>query len=387
MEDGLARQPLGFSDGQLYLDASWTLRFTLNSARPNRSRMSAHDDGATLMNTPRKQNLAVAGCCLMAFALLSSVANAQKVDNRGGFDVVAKPVATGEERQAQPDLWIFELEFKSLRMIEVEITDARTGTKRPELLYYMIYKAINREIDRKRDDEDRRPINDLGENPPTGFFIPAISLVATDNGTRTVVKDSVIPEAQTLISRRERLQLLNSVEASQPIPPTVKQDVEDPESFYGVAIFRGVPADTDYFTLFLSGFSNGYKLVKGPVSYDDLKARADEGNLLVSDQVWNGELTQQWRAAAQVGDLLREGKFPPDGSADQQWYYTVTNDRVDDEVIVWRKTLTQDFWRPGDSFDQNEREIRTKTEPLWIYRPDDARSSTDAAVETAASAP
>lgn len=340
------------------------------------------------MNTPRKNLIPVAGCCLAAFVWLSNVAVAQKVENRGGFDVVAKPVATGEERQAQPDLWIFELEFKSLRMIEVEITDARTGTKRPELVYYMIYKAINREIDRKRDEEDRRPINDLGENPPTGFFVPEISLVATDNGKRTVVTDSVIPEAQTMISRRERLRLLNSVEASQPIPPTVPLGTEDPDLFYGVAIFRGVPADTDYFTLFLSGFSNGYKLVRGPVSYDDLKQRADDGNLLVSDQVWNGVLTQQWQAAAQVGDLLRVNKFPPDGSADQQWYYTVTNDRVDDEVIVWRKTLTQDFWRPGDSFEQNEREIRAKTEPLWIYRPDDAESpKTAPAVETASSTP
>lgn len=335
------------------------------------------------MSTSLKKQFPIAGLCLAALTMLSSKAVAQKVATNGGFDVVAKPVATGEERQAQPDLWIFELEFKSLRMIEVPVTDARTGTKRPELLYYVIYKAINREIDLKQDDLDRRPINDLGENPTTGFFVPEISLVATDNGKRTVVKDSVIPEAQSFISRRERLPLLNSVEASQPIPPTVPLDEEEPEAFYGVAIFRGVPADTDYFTLFLAGFSNGYKLVKGPVSYDDLKARADDGNLLVSDQVWNGVLTQQWRAAAQVGDLLRDNKFPPDGAADQQWYYTVTNDRVDDGVIVWRKTLTQDFWRPGDSFDQNEREIREKTKPLWIYRPDDSRSPKAGTVETA----
>jgi hypothetical protein len=339
------------------------------------------------MTTPRNFLLPLAGRCLAAFAMLGSVAVAQKVETRSGFDVVAKPVATGEERQAQSDLWIFELEFKSLRMIEVEITDARTGTKRPELLYYLIYKAINREIERKVEDEDRRPVNDPGENPPTDFFIPEISLVTTDNGKRTVVKDSVIPEAQRVISRRERLRLLNSVEAVQPIPTPVPADAEDPEAFYGVAIFRGVPADTDYFSLFLAGFSNGFKLVKGPVSYDELKQRADAGDLRVSDQVWNGLLTQQWQAAAQVGDLLRENKFPPDGAAEQQWYYTVTNDRVDDEVIVWRKTLTQDFWRPGDSFDQNEREIRIKTQPLWIYRPDDARPAKASAVETASSIP
>lgn len=339
------------------------------------------------MTIPRTYLLPLTGRCLVAFALLGSVAVAQKVDFRGGFDVVVKPVATGEERQAQPDLWIFELEFKSLRMIEVDITDARTGTKRSELLYYLVYKAINREIDRKQEEEDVRPVNDLGENPPANYFIPEITLVTTDNGKRTVVKDSIIPEAQAIISRRERLRLLNSVEAAQPTPPTVPLDEEDPAAFYGVAIFRGVPADTDFFTLFLSGFSNGYKLVKGPISYDDLKQLGNEKKLLVSDQVWNGVLDQQWRAAAQVGDLLRPNKFPPDGAADQQWYYTVTNDRVDDAVIVWRKTLTQDFWRPGDVFDQNEREIRMKTQPLWIYRPDDARSPKEASVETASAKP
>lgn len=321
--------------------------------------------------------------CVLASAMTSDIVSAQEVTAKGGFDVVALPVATGEERQAQPDLWIFELYFKSLRMIEVEITDARTGTRRPELLYYLVYRAINREIDRKQQDEDVRPVNDLGENPTADFFIPEISLVTTDNGNRTVVKDSVIPEAQRAISRREGIPLLNSVEAAQQIPPAVPQDADDPESFYGVAIFKGVPADTDYFTLFLSGFSNGYKLVKGPVTYDELKGLADAGNLLVSDQVWNGDLTSDWRAAAQVGDLLRPNKFPPDGASTQQWYYTVTNDRVDDSVTVWRKTLTQDYWRPGDKFDQNEREIRSKEQPRWIYRPDESRPPAADVVETA----
>ena len=183
------------------------------------------------------------------------------------------------------------------------------------------------------------------------------------------------------------MRLLNSVEATQQIPVTVPNDAEDPESFYGLAIFKGVPADTDYFTLFLSGFSNGYKLVKGPVTYDDLKQIADDGQLLVSDQVWNGDLSQEWRAAAQVGDLLRPNKFPPDGASSQQWYYTVTNDRVDDGVTVWRKTLIQDYWRPGDSFDQNEREIRVKGATNWIYRPDEAQPPVSDAVETASSAP
>lgn len=339
------------------------------------------------MTNPIRVTLTTLSLCAVACAMTGNSILAQEASTKGGFDVVALPVATGEERQAQPDLWIFELHFKSLRMIEVEITDSRTGTRKPELLYYLVYQAINREIDRKEQEEDIRPVNDLGENPQADFFIPQISLVTTDNGNRTVVKDSIIPEAQRAISRREGLRLLNSVEAAQQIPPAVPKDTEDPESFYGVAIFKGVPADTDYFTLFFAGFSNGYKLVKGPVTYDELKSIADAGRLLVSDQVWNGDLTSEWRAAAQVGDLLRPNKFPPDGASTQQWYYTVTNDRVDDSVTVWRKTLIQDYWRPGDSFDQNEREIRSKGQPRWIYRPDEEKPPVTDIIETASSLP
>ncbi|MDA1161914.1 MAG: hypothetical protein O3B13_02315 [Planctomycetota bacterium] len=339
------------------------------------------------MSTPRLHVMRRSGQCLVAIAMLSGVAAAQTVQATRGFDIIAKPVATGEERQSQSNLWIFELHVKTLRMIEVEVTDPRTGTKRPELVYYLVYRAINREIDRKTDNEDIRPVNDLGDNPVPDLFVSEITLVTSDNGTRTVVKDSVIPEAQIAIGRRERLRLLNSVEAAQPIPAPVPDNAEDPESFYGVAIFRSVPADTDYFSLFLSGFSNGYKLVKGPVDYDDLKQLAADGELHVSDQVWNGDLSVEWRASAQVGDLHRPNKFPPDGASSQQWYYTVTNDRVDESVTVWRKTLVQDYWRPGDAFDQNEREIRTKGLPRWIYRPDDLKTAPPSAVQTALQLP
>lgn len=326
-------------------------------------------------------------CLIFVVSFSSSdLARAQKIESTGGFDFTARPVATGEERQAQPDLWILELQYKSLRMIETSVTDARTGSKQPQLLYYLVYRALNRPIDRKEDQTDTRPINDLGETPAVDLFVPEVTLVTTDNGVRRVVKDAVVPEAQTVIARRERIPLLNTVEAVQQVPEPVDYGTEDPDYVYGVAVFPGVSPETDYFTLFLSGFSNGYKLVKGPVAYDDLRQLASDGDMLTSDQVWNGDLDAEWRAAAQVGDLFDNSKLPPDGALEQQWYYTVTNDRIDASVTVWRKTLTQDYWRPGDSFDQNEREIRTKGLPRWIYRPDDTKPAASEPVQTAATA-
>ena len=75
-------------------------------------------------------------------------------------------------------------------------------------------------------------------------------------------------------------------------------------SLDGVATWTGIDPDLVFFTIYMTGFSNGYKVTEGP----------------------NGE------------------------------------------EIVTRRTLAQSFWRPGDRFDQNEDEIRLKGEPHWVYR-------------------
>ena len=166
--------------------------------------------------------------------------------------------------------------------------------------------------------------------------------------------------------------LRNSVQAVGPVPPAAAKDDPKPGTYYGVAIFRNVDPKMDFFRLSFSGFSNGYKLVQGPVSYDELKTLAADGTLKVSDQVWNGDLEKDWRASAEVGDLFNAGKAAPADADASDWYYSVSPDRGDATARVWRKTLVVHYWRPGDEFDQNEREVRRKGEPRWIYVPDDA---------------
>lgn len=290
----------------------------------------------------------------------------------GGFESIARVYASGEERKAQPDLWVFELQFKSLRMLELELTDPRTGTKNKEIVMYLVYRAVLRELERAAGDVERTPVNAYDVDPVPDLFIPQITLVTNDNAVRSVVHDSVIPEAQRAIERRERMRLLNPVEIVQKVPTPVKADDPGSNALHGVAIFRGVDPDTDRFTLFMTGFSNGYKLVKGPVSYADLGQLASGGMLKPGDQIWNGDLTKEWAGAATVGNLFRTNGVVPDGADAQQWFYTMTPDRADDTVTVWRKTLVQKYWRPGDRFDQNEQEIRQDGEVRWIYRPDDA---------------
>lgn len=320
---------------------------------------------------------------LLTFCLFAPTVRAQKKAGGGGFDYITKPYATGEERQAQRDLWMFELQFKTMRMIEMELTDPKTREKKKELIYYLVYRAINREIESRTDDTDTVPVNPFDNEFIPDLFVPEITLVSTDNGIRKPVDDSVIPEALALIRRRERLPLVHSVNAVQKIPAATTTDEEDPASFYGVAMFRGVDPATDYFTLFMSGFSNGYKIVKGPVKYDDLKQMASNKEMHVNDQVWNGRPESEWRAAAQVGDLFDDDELPPPDAGTSQWFYTVSPERADDDVTIWRKTLIQKYWRPGDRFDQNEREIRVQGTSKWIYRPDPGMPAEEESVETA----
>jgi len=297
---------------------------------------------------------------------------AQTASAPGGFNLLVRPYATGAERQAQDGLWIFELSFRSMRMLELDLTNPATGQKQKELLYYLTYKAVNREIETRMDATDSVPVNDYDKDPVPDLFVPQLTLVTEDNGVRRVVGDSILPQAQSVIRQRERLPLLNSVESVQKLPAVVPLDAEDAEAFYGVAMFRGVDPDTDFFSVFLSGFSNGYKLVRGPVAWDDLRQLARSGEIRFNDQVWDGRLEADWTAAASTGDLFNPDKAPPVNADQTQWYFTVTSDRADDTVTVWRKTLLMKFWRPGDRFDQSEREIRLQGDPRWIYRPEDA---------------
>lgn len=307
----------------------------------------------------------------------------QKTAGSGGFEFVAKPYASGEERQAQPDLWIHEIRFKSMRMIETEVTDPKTGTKRPELFYYLVYNAVNREIESRSDETDTVPVNPYDKDPVPNLFVPKFTLVSADNGVRRVVEDSVVPEAQVAIERREGIKLVNSVQAVRRVTDAAPAGDEQAEGFNGVVIFRGVNPATDYFTVFLTGFSNGYKLVKGPVTYDELKQLDESKQLAVNDQVWDGTAEGDWRAAAQVGDLFEKNELPPPNAAAGQWFYTQAPDRADENVTTWRKTLVQKYWRPGDEFKQNEREIRGQGEPRWIYRPEDKPVAAPGNVETA----
>ncbi|MGQ0636085.1 MAG: twin-arginine translocation signal domain-containing protein [Planctomycetaceae bacterium] len=213
-----------------------------------------------------------------------------------GVETVAAPMITGEEQNTQRDIWALEVNYKPVRMIHVDLTDPKTGKSAKRLVWYLAYRAVVRPTSNLADDTvgaSDRPI-----------FVPELTLVSEIAGRQLPYPDRVIPEVQAAINKRERHNYKNSVEIVGPLPPITPERAKVWKSLDGIATWTGVNPDTDNFTVYMTGFSNGYQVNQGP----------------------NGE------------------------------------------QIVLRRTLAQKFWRPSDRFDQSEDEIRLKDDPKWIYR-------------------
>lgn len=246
----------------------------------------------------------LASCLVLSVALSAQA----QLDLRGGYAGRAAATVTGDELIGQTNLWVLEVDFKKPRMISVEVTDPKTRKKKQEWIWYMAYRAINRTINRRIDSTDTDPQNDYDVQPRPPLFVPEFTLVTQKGAGKAafIVNDTVIPEAEPLIWAREKRELKNSVAVVREIPQLTPVGDPAKDIIYGVAMWRGVDPETDFFTVFMSGFSNGYRVTKGP----------------------------------------------------------------DGRPLIERRTIMQEFWRPGDRFDQKEVEIRLKGTPRWLYRPD-----------------
>lgn len=213
-----------------------------------------------------------------------------------GVETVVAPLISGEERNAQPDLWALEVNYKPVRMIVADLPESPTGKAGKQLVWYLAYRAIVRKAS---------GVPDTADNPEDRpIFVPEFTLVVDGKNGPDIYQDRVLPAAQAAINRREIHKYKNSVEIVGPLPNVTPDRAKIQNSVDGVATWVGIDPDVVFFTVYMSGFSNGYKVSAGP----------------------NGE------------------------------------------EVVTRRTLMQKFWRPGDRFDQNEEEIRLKGEPQWIYR-------------------
>lgn len=237
-----------------------------------------------------------AAACL---ALTTATASAQTP--RGG-EIRIPPIATGEERTSQNNLWVLDVYFKPMRLIKVELTDPKTGEKKLEYVWYIAYRAVHRQSDARVD--EKAPENPLDPPVSPPLFIPEFTLVVTDNDRQDVFPDQVIPEALAAINKREKANYKTAVSVVGPLPEAVEPGGAADSALSGVAMWRGIDPEADKYTVYMTGFSNGIRLVNGP----------------------------------------------------------------DDKPIVQTKTIMQKYWRRGDRFEQREPEIAMDGESVWIYR-------------------
>ncbi|HEV3301217.1 MAG TPA: hypothetical protein VG055_16315 [Planctomycetaceae bacterium] len=228
-----------------------------------------------------------------------------------GFSTVIQPSFTGEELRYQQDLWALEVAVKPMRMVYVPVTNPKTGAKSSEMIWYLVYKIVNRPVVRPAAAETE-PVN-VEDAPPPRIFSPRATLVYEDRDLHGAVADSIVPEAIAAIVARERLDLKTPVQITGPLPKVTPADAKRDNAEYGVFMFRGVDPRTTAFSVYLSGFSNAYKMGK-----------AESGK-------------------------------PP----------------------ILRRTIMIPYRRPADEFDQFEKEIRQAGTPRWIYVPDEAAAKSE----------
>jgi hypothetical protein len=263
---------------------------------------------------------------ILAVFTWGSLAKPAAAQSARGFSTVAPAVSSGLERQRQPDLYVFEVQFKPLRMIFVDVTDPQTGEVERQQVWYLAYRAVNRSFETRADDTDTTPVNVLDPLPGPSQFIPEFTLITHDQPDSDLPVHEhlgeVVPEVTAAINQVERRRpsdplFLDSVSIVQPVPGTFPPEESNVDWIYGVAMWRNVDPDTDFFRVVIRGFSNAYERRPGP----------------------------------------------------------------DGETVTWRKSLVQRFIRRGDRYDPNQIEFEHNGPPEWVYLPDPVEQTSQPAVE------
>ncbi|MEX2175521.1 MAG: hypothetical protein WD872_14255 [Pirellulaceae bacterium] len=218
-------------------------------------------------------------------------------------------------------IWNLEFSFKPLRMIYVDIPQP-TGRMQRKLVWYMVYRVRNlgghikpQEVvetveksagaekhitfDRELTDE----VEVFGRTTTDLRFFPHFVLASSEYKKEYL--DRVIPAAIEPILQREFLgrdvKLHDSLSISE-VPIPISNESTD-NSVWGVATWVDVDPRIDYYMVYVQGLTNAYR-------FDDPAG------------------------AFQKGDQPGSGRK------------------------LMKKTLQLNFWRPGDTIDPHEEEIR-----------------------------
>jgi hypothetical protein len=256
---------------------------------------------------------------------------------------LASPSSTVYERSQSAMLrrtiWNLEFSFKPMRMLYVDVPQA-SGRMQRQLVWYMVYRVRNLGnhlkpkglITAETIAADKNPNEEVlelvdptvpeakelyekfkdytseveifGKLTDKLRFFPHFVLHSTEYKKEYL--DRVIPAAMGPIRQREfpgrpQQQLYNSLNISE-VPIAISDDNND-NSVWGVATWTDVDPRIDYFVVYVQGLTNAYRFDDPPGAF-------------------------------------KPGDEPGTGRK------------------IARKTLQLNFWRPGDTVDPNEEEIR-----------------------------
>jgi hypothetical protein len=214
-----------------------------------------------------------------------------------------------KEIRFRRDIWYLEFSFKKPRMIWVDIPQA-DGHMKPTLVWYLLYSVTNHgEALTSVEQPDKTHKVDPTQQPVR--FVPEFILEAPEFSK--AYSDRVIPLALGPITTRERPGQKLYTTVSMP-----KQKIAVGETRWGVAMWENIDPRVDFFSIYVKGLTNAYR--------------------------WQDQ---------------------PDG-------YRPGQDPIARGRKFFRKTLKLNFWRPGDEYYEDEKEIRYgvpgQVDYEWIYR-------------------
>ncbi len=269
--------------------------------------------------------------------------------------------ATIFERARQATLrrtvWNLEFSFKPMRMLYVDVPQPTSRMQR-QLVWYMVYRVRNlgnhitpeevtEEVKLESGGTARvhvsfkqattNEVELFGRKTTDLRFFPHFVLASMEYDKEYL--DRVIPAALAPIKAREfpgrpEQKLYDSLSISE-VPIRLSDDKND-NSVWGLVTWTDIDPKIDYFVVYVQGLTNAYRFEDPPGAY-------------------------------------KSGDPPGTGR------------------VLTKKTLQLNFWRPGDTVDPNEEEIRfgcrvdleaseqakvfaeygidRPTDHLWVYRP------------------
>jgi hypothetical protein len=207
------------------------------------------------------------------------------------------------------DVWYLEFEFKPLRMIQVDVPQP-SGKMQRKLIKYLIYKVTNpgKSVRAVQAEDGTWNYEDVAYEQPIRF-IPEF-LLESDN-LKLSYPDREIPVALGPIRLREdpNRVFLTSTEISS-------RELKPHESVWGVAMWEEIDPRIDHFSIYVQGLTNAYR-------WKDDPAKVQKDSPLGTGRTLSRKTLKInfWRAGDEYYQQEKEIHYPAPGQVDYEWVY------------------------------------------------------------------